>query len=88
MNSKSWEYAESITELCRQAATLERCVKDGIRRWGGGQTKAVLAATLEAVISDTVAAASIEGDNEWLDSKRRWARRKLNDYGFYVKEDS
>lgn len=84
MTERLWQYAESITELARQAVLLERMLKDGVRKWGGGHTKAVLGSTLESLVSDTLAAANLDGDNEWLDEKRRWARRKLRDHGFFV----
>jgi len=85
MNNQLSQYAGSLIALQRQADELERMLREGVRRWAGQPCKAVLTSTLQAIVADTTAALVLpglcEGDRQWLNAKRDWAREKQREHG-------
>ncbi len=85
MNIRLQQYAGSLIALQRQADELEEMLRDGIQRWAGQPCKAVLADTLQAIVTDSTSALALtglcEGDRQWLNAKRDWAQGKMLEHG-------
>ena len=71
-------WAEVVISLERQAITLIELIGQDVKSFGGQKPIDALAATAEAIVSDTQAAEEQHGPSEWMQRKRRNAEGWLS----------